>query len=117
MRGGFIEWNGEFIDPDRTPKEQEKHKALRQELKRRKNAGENVKSRNGKILTSHEKLVNLILNFYRIYLYIDYTAQTRCTIIFKSLISFGFRKTLLMQLRRQILSGDQLDRLASLIAC
>ena len=52
---GFIEWKGVFIDPDRTPQEQEDHKALRQEFKRRKDAGENVKFRNGKIVTSNRE--------------------------------------------------------------
>ena len=52
---GFIEWNNVFIDPDRTPKEQEEHKVLRQEFKRRKDAGENVKFRNGKILTLNKE--------------------------------------------------------------
>ena len=39
-----------FIDPDRTPKEQEDFKKLRDEFKRRKESGENVVMREGKIL-------------------------------------------------------------------
>ena len=43
-------WLTVFIDPDRTPKEQDEHKKLREEFKRRKDNGENIVMRDGKIL-------------------------------------------------------------------
>ena len=43
-------WLTVFIDPDRTPKEQDEHKKLRNEFKRRKENGENIVMRDGKIL-------------------------------------------------------------------
>ena len=46
----YKDWARVFIDPDRTQKEQEEHKALRIEFKQRQEAGENIIFRNGKIL-------------------------------------------------------------------
>ena len=46
----YTDWKEVFIDPDRTPKQQEEHKSLRAEFKRRKDEGENIVFRNGKIL-------------------------------------------------------------------
>ena len=46
----YKDWQRVFIDPDRTPKEQEDFKKLRDEFKRRKESGENVVMREGKIL-------------------------------------------------------------------
>lgn len=51
----FTDWKEVFIDPDRTPKQQEEHKSLFAEFKRRKEAGENLVFRNGKILKSTKK--------------------------------------------------------------
>jgi hypothetical protein len=39
-----------FINTDLTPMQQKKHKALRDELKRRRNAGENVRIRSGEVV-------------------------------------------------------------------
>ena len=48
-------WQKVYIDPDRTPQEQEDFKELRAEFKRRKESGENIKMRDGKILPSSRK--------------------------------------------------------------
>ena len=51
----YKDWQTVFIDPDRTPLEQEKFKETRAEFKRRKEAGENIIMRDGKILTSSRR--------------------------------------------------------------
>ena len=48
-------WRSVFIDPDRTPQEQEIFKETRLEFKRRKESGENVIMRDGKILKSSRR--------------------------------------------------------------
>ena len=45
-------WNNIFISPDLTPMEREEGKKLKDELRRRRNEGEDVNIRRGKIVTS-----------------------------------------------------------------
>ena len=48
-----------FIDPDRTPKEQEEHKKLFDDFKKRKENGENLIFRNGKISERRKSYLDL----------------------------------------------------------
>ena len=49
------EWRNIYVAPDRTPKEREEHKMLRDELKRRRQEGEeNIVIRKGKIVKKNE---------------------------------------------------------------
>jgi hypothetical protein len=51
-------YQGVFIKPDLSPKEQEANRLLRNELFRRRNAGERVMIRNGKIIPDTRNHVN-----------------------------------------------------------
>jgi hypothetical protein len=59
----YKDWARVFIDPDRTQKEQEEHKALRIEFKQRQEAGENIifrKLKNFRQLTTLWRFYSLI---------------------------------------------------------
>ena len=58
----YKDWQKVFIDPDRTPLEQEKFKNTRAEFKRRKESGENIIMRDGKILPSSRRASNIDLD-------------------------------------------------------
>ena len=58
----YKDWQNVFIDPDRTPLEQEEFRDLRAEFKKRREDGENIIMRDGKILRSTRKSSTLDLN-------------------------------------------------------
>ena len=55
----YLCWKKVWIDPDHTPKQQDEHKELMKELKRRQESGENVYLRNGKFFSKRPSRINL----------------------------------------------------------